>query len=290
MKKHICRLIAFLLCLMFVSCDPKTSDNNSSAPENSVGNTSISETQSTDESKDVSEPATEESNVSGLKPPPADPEDFFPCCALSAHSAKEYADKLMALKTEINGSDKLDSLSASCYANLDSLIDAGYIFNPSYDGVYAENENKPENSSTIESVFWDDGFISIVYYCKNDNDAIVRVQVGYPNESMANLIKEHGIDGFRMYCSDSKQPLSKYSAEEIAALGYESVKIVDADFGGKTYSALKYINHKDSHINVFSFMYEGKVISISYKYMDESTGKNPDDILKLIKLEKIELK
>lgn len=297
MKKHVCILIAFLLFLMFASCDPKTSDDTSSAPESSVDTSAVSEIQSADdsqtkpdESREVSGPTSEEGDISGPQLS-IDPEGF-PYRLVRAHNANELADKLIALNDRLNSSEAQEANAADIdwYSELGKIMSAGYIFNPSYDGFYAENEDPTsENSQKIEMFFDADKCIAIVYYCKNDYDATVQVQVTYPNQSMANLITKHGIDGYRMYYDGVEKPLAQYSKDEISEFGCKNVELSKIDFCGGKYDAIKYVQDKTTGENIASFMYEGVIVTVSYQYRNEEVAAthDADEMLDLIKMEKV---
>lgn len=315
-KKYICIIITFLLRLAFAACDTNTPEPISSGDE-STQDIEIKSTQSEPTSQIVEsttdKKSVEESSIAQSVEPSApveqsaeeqneqseentvsepflsiDPE-YFPYRTLSAHSAKELAAKIVELNDELNKDDvqKFDPDEQKYFVNIGKIISDGFIFNPSFAGNYAETEDMSKNSSKIEMIFWDTGSINIIYYCRNDDDIWAMVQVEYPNDTINDLISKHGIDGYRMYYSKSDKPIQKYTEAERAALT-ESVDIKQIELDGSEYTAIKY--GKSSRNNAYTVTIEinGKVINLNYKYKNDET-KNPDDILKTVCFDKVEL-
>ncbi len=299
MKKRICILISLLLCFTFASCIAETPIDTPSVPEISVGASSVSEIQSADdsqaepdESQDVSEPTSEDGDVS-VPQLSYDPESF-PYRIIRAHNANELANKLIALDERLHSTEAQDVNAADIdwYSELGKIISAGYIFNPSYDGFYAENEDPAsDNSTKIEMFFNYDKCVVIMYYCKNDYDATVQLQVTYPSQSMVNLITKHGIDGYRMYYDGVEKPLAQYSKDEISEFGCKNVELSSIDFCGGEYDAIKYVQDKITGENIASILYDDVIVTISYQYRNAELAAthDADEMLDLIKMEKVEL-
>ena len=295
MKKILCLFTAIITIMSFAACGNGDIESGSMGQE--ISKTEISrqnEQPSENESSfaEVSEPVSEEisepvSEEVSRKDPEQhiDPEDF-PYRRFSAHSAAELVNKLKEANEKING-DKASDFNMKdidYLAPLSGILAQGFIFNPSVDGIYAENDPNSVYGK-IEMIFDRDGMVTIIYYCRNDNDVWARVQINYPEEKAGQLIAKYGADGFRMYCSGSEKPLSSLTTQEIAAMEHDSVSIQNILFEGKTFEALKYVNESRGHTNTVTFLYEDVIVTINYKYRDSDA--NIDDILGTIKLEKL---
>lgn len=302
-KKYICILTAFILCLSFVACDTNTPEPISNN-DNSTFSTATSfdgkfDEKSNDKIIDASsEAASAEVNSSdGQSDQSAesttsepflsiDPEGF-PYRLFKANNAKELVEEIVKLNAELNNDiQKLDPEKPDYFANLNKIIADGYVINPSVDGVYAETDT-PNNKGNIEMLFNDDSSIVIMYYCKNDNNMWVKFQVEYPNSALQSLIDRYGIEGYQMHYGNIKKPISEYTVEDKATLSCEKLSLEKSDVGRGKYDVIKTTKRKRDSANDVTFLYEGKIISVSYKYRDEA--KNPDDILKTISFDKVEL-
>lgn len=287
MKKSICIIISILIVAAFAAC------GKSEAPE-------ISTTSKTPE--DVSVVKSEApSTESGVEAPSTteesdpllcqDPEGFD-YRVVKAHNAEELVQKLKSLYEQLND-DKADKFTArerEMFSSLGSILESGYIFNPSYDGKYAENEDLTATTSLkVEVVFWSDGTANAVYYCQNDSDIRTELQVFYPNAKMVEFLNKHGIEGQRMYNAGNEKPVSEYTAEEVAALGYESMKVEKITCDGQQYDAIKYTGDKLDGTDKISFICDNKIIIASFCYNDPELAatKNSEEIFETLKLEKV---
>mgnify|MGYP004499174607 FL=1 len=295
MKKIICLFTAIIIIMCLAACGNDDIESGSEGQEISKTEISRQDEQSfEDESSfaEVSEPVSEEisepvSEEVSRKDPEQhiDPEDF-PYRRFSAHSAAELVAKLKDIHTGLNDGSAFEGnvKEADYYAPIGGILAKGFIFNPSVDGIYAEN-NPNSLYGKIEMIFDSDGMVTVIYYCRNDNDVWARVQINYPEEKAGQLIAKYGADGFRMYCSGSEKPLSSLTTQEIAAMEHDSVSIQNILFEGKTFEALKYVNESRGHTNTVTFLYEDVIVTINYKYRDSE--RDIDDILDTIKLEKL---
>ena len=287
MKKLLCLFTAIIIIMFLAACGKNDAESSSEGQEISKAEISRQDEQPSEgESSfvEASEPVSEE--VSRKDPEQhIDPEDF-PYRVVSAHSAAELVAKLKEIYTGINDGSAFEGnvKEADYYAPIGGILAKGFIFNPSVDGIYAEN-NPNSLYGKIEMIFDRDGMVTVIYYCRNDNDVWARVQINYPEEKAGQLIAKYGADGFRMYCSGSEKPLSSLTTQEIAAMEHDSVSIQNILFEGKTFEALKYVNESRGHTNTVTFLYEDVIVTINYKYRDSDA--NIDDILDTIKLEKL---
>lgn len=302
MKKYICVIMAFLLCLAFAACttekpdDPISSDvesiqdteskaqQNEPASQNVESTAISSDNESTDEQSEQSKEGTVSEPFLSIDP------ESFPYRTLYASNAKEMAEKLIALKSKLADDDmqKFDPAKPDYFANLDKMLADGYIFNPSYDGIYADTDY----DRTIEATFWEDKTAVIWYHITVDNTRI-DIQISYLNNEIEQLIDQYGIDGYRIYFSEDKKPLSEYSVAEKASLGYKSVSVIDQEICGKTVPSIRYLEDASDKSNIVSLLYDNKVISVIYCcYDDETTTTLPaiEDIVKEIRLETVNLK
>ena len=151
MKKLFCLFTAIITIMSFAACGNDDIESGSMGQEISKTEISRQNEQSfEDESSfaEVSEPVSEEisepvSEEVSRKDPEQhiDPEDF-PYRRFSAHSAAELANKLKEANEKING-DKASDFNMKdidYLAPLSGILAQGFIFNPSVDGIYAENE------------------------------------------------------------------------------------------------------------------------------------------------------
>lgn len=317
MKKIICIIATFLMCLAFAACAVEKPDDPISSGDESMQNTESEPLQSEPTSQIVEsttdKKSVEESSIAQSVEPSAPVEqsaeeqneqseentvsepflsiapEYFPYRTLSAHSAKELAAKIVELNDELNKDDvqKFDPDEQKYFVNLGKIISDGFILNPSFSGNYAETEDISKSSAKIEMIFWDTGSINIIYYCRNDDDIWAMVQVEYPNDTINDLISKHGIDGYRMYYSKSDKPIQKYTEAERAALT-ESVDIKQIALDGSEYTAIKYGKSSRNNAYTVTIEIDGKVINLNYKYKNDETM-NPDDILNTIRFDKVEL-
>ena len=294
-KKYICIIIAFLLCLAFAACATNTPEpiSNSSEGAKSEPVSQVIEIPAESSAKDEPEEEPSEQSEEGTASEPflsEDPESV-PYRVLGARNAKELAAKLIELdgKLQSNEIKKLSPDEPDYFANLGKIIADGYVFNPSVDGEYAEIDAPDDDTDIIEAIFWEDKTVAIIYYCCVGDDKRVRVTVEYPNDDLKALVRQYGVDGYRMYHTDDKKPLSEYTEQEKAQLGttasFEKIAMANSE-----YDAVKYGKSKRDDTYLVRFELDNKIVSISYKYMgDVASQLNPDNILKTIRFDKVEL-
>lgn len=229
-------------------------------------------------------------DVSRDEPQPSiDPEDF-PYRRFSAHSAAELVNKLKEANEKING-DKASDFNMKdidYLAPLSGILAQGFIFNPSVDGIYAEN-NPEEAHGKIEMVFDGDQSVTAIYYCRNDDDVRVMLQITYPNESMNQLISQYGVDGYCMYVSKSDRPISQMTDQEkeTAGIGFRNGILGNIVIDGQSYETFKFPSG-DGENNLI-LICDGMPILIEYYYKSDElkATHDVDDILDTIKLEKL---
>ncbi len=156
------------------------------------------------------------------------------------------------------------------FSVLSDIVNGGWFLNPSCGGVYAEKK-EDETVSPISVTYT--GFIQVTYYCRrpeNGDSMLVNVHVTYPNQELKHLTDKNGIKGYQSYI---------YADQE----AYYGEK-VNITVDGKTFEAYKQLPSEEGDVTTVSFLYEGKVVSIEYKY---TNGENADGILDMIKLEKV---
>lgn len=301
MKKIICIIISILIVTSFAACGDTEKTENSENPEASSVSKASEAVSDTGADNSGTEPASkpddgEESSAPEQSSPNLcqDPEDFD-YRVVSAHNAEEFVKKLKDLYEELTD-DKADKFTAEekdMLSPIGTILKDGYVFNPSYDGKYAVNEDPNATTSLkIEAVFWKDGIATVTYYCQNDDDIKAQLSVVYPNAEMAELIKKHGIEGQRMYNAGNEKPVSEYTAADVTALGCESVKLEKITFDGKQYDSLKYTGMKRDGTDSIMFMSENKLIIANFRYNNAELAetKNTDDIFETLKLEKVSIK
>ena len=297
MKKLFCLFTAIITIMSFAACGNGDIESGSEGQE--ISKTEISrqdEQSSEDESSfaEVSEPVSEEisETVSGevsRKDPEQhiDPEDF-PYRRFSAHSAAELVNKLKEANEKING-DKASDFNMKdidYLAPLSGILAQGFIFNPSVDGIYAENDTS-ESHGKIEMVFDDNNLVTVIYYCRNDDDVWAMLQITYPNADVTRLISQYGAEGFGMYNANSDIRITEMTEQQKADSGFNNASIETISIDGEAYEAMKYA--RSSGGNCVTIVYDGFVVVISYKYTNQeyAATHDVDDILDTIKLEKL---
>ena len=216
-----------------------------------------------------------------------DPEDF-PYRRFSAHSAAELVNKLKEATEKING-DKASDFNMKdidYLAPLSGILAQGFIFNPSVDGIYAEN-NPEEAHGKIEMTFNDNHLVTVIYYCRNDDDVWAMLQITYPNADVTRLISQYGAEGFGMYNANSDIRITEMTEQQKADSGFTNASIETISIDGEAYEAMKYA--RSSGGNCVTIVYDGFVVVISYKYTNQeyAATHDIDDILDTIKLEKL---
>ena len=283
--------------MSFAACGNGDIESGSEGQE--ISKTEISrqdEQSSEDESSfaEVSEPVSEEisETVSGevsRKDPEQhiDPEDF-PYRVVSAHSAAELVAKLKEIHTGLNDGSAFDGnvKEADYYAPIGGILAKGFIFNPSVDGIYAENDTS-ESHGKIEMVFDDNNLVTVIYYCRNDDDVWAMLQITYPNADVTRLISQYGAEGFGMYNANSDIRITEMTEQQKADSGFTNASIETISIDGEAYEAMKYA--RSSGGNCVTIVYDGFVVVISYKYTNQeyAATHDVDDILDTIKLEKL---
>lgn len=297
MKKLFCLFTAIITIMSFAACG--TNDAESSSEGQEISKTEISrqdEQSFEDESSfaEVSEPISEEisepvSEEVSRKDPEQhiDPEDF-PYRRFSAHSAAELVNKLKEANEKING-DKASDFNMKdidYLAPLSGILAQGFIFNPSVDGIYAENDTS-ESHGKIEMVFDDNNLVTVIYYCRNDDDVWAMLQITYPNADVTRLISQYGAEGFGMYNANSDIRITEMTEQQKADSGFTNASIETISIDGEAYEAMKYA--RSSGGNCVTIVYDGFVVVISYKYTNQeyAATHDVDDILDTIKLEKL---
>lgn len=305
MKKLFCLFTAIITIMSFAACGNGDIESGSMGQE--ISKTEISrqnEQPSENESSfaDVSEPVSEEASetvseeisepvseeVSRKDPEQhIDPEDF-PYRRFSAHSAAELANKLKEANEKING-DKASDFNMKdidYLAPLSGILAQGFIFNPSVDGIYAENDTS-ESHGKIEMVFDDNNLVTVIYYCRNDDDVWAMLQITYPNADVTRLISQYGAEGFGMYNANSDIRITEMTEQQKADPGFTNASIETISIDGEAYEAMKYA--RSSGGNCVTIVYDGFVVVISYKYTNQeyAATHDVDDILDTIKLEKL---
>ena len=297
MKKLFCLFTAIITIMSFASCG--TNDAESSSEGQEISKTEISrqdEQSFEDESSfaEVSEPISEEisepvSEEVSRKDPEQhiDPEDF-PYRRFSAHSAAELVNKLKEANEKING-DKASDFNMKdidYLAPLSGILAQGFIFNPSVDGIYAENDTS-ESHGKIEMVFDGNNLVTVIYYCRNDDDVWAMLQITYPNADVTRLISQYGAEGFGMYNANSDIRITEMTEQQKADSGFTNASIETISIDGEAYEAMKYA--RSSGGNCVTIVYDGFVVVISYKYTNQeyAATHDIDDILDTIKLEKL---
>ena len=297
MKKILCLFTAIITIMSFAACGNDDIESGSEGQE--ISKTEISrqdEQPSEDESSfaEVSEPVSEEisepvSEEVSRKDPEQhiDPEDF-PYRRFSAHSAAELVNKLKEANEKING-DKASDFNMKdidYLAPLSGILAQGFIFNPSVDGIYAENDTS-ESHGKIEMVFDDNNLVTVIYYCRNDDDVWAMLQITYPNADVTRLISQYGAEGFGMYNANSDIRITEMTEQQKADSGFNNASIETISIDGEAYEAMKYA--RSSGGNCVTIVYDGFVVVISYKYTNQeyAATHDIDDILDTIKLEKL---
>ena len=288
---------AIITIMSFAACGNGDIESGSEGQE--ISKTEISrqdEQSSEDESSfaEVSEPVSEEisETVSGevsRKDPEQhiDPEDF-PYRVVSAHSAAELVNKLKEANEKING-DKASDFNMKdidYLAPLSGILAQGFIFNPSVEGIYAENDTS-ESHGKIEMTFNDNHLVTVIYYCRNDDDVWAMLQITYPNADVTLLISQYVAEGFGMYNANSDIRITEMTEHQKADSGFTNASIETISIDGETYEAMKYA--RSSGGNCVTIVYDGFVVVISYKYTNQeyAATHDIDDILDTIKLEKL---
>ena len=297
MKKLFCLFTAIITIMSFAACGNDDIESGSMGQEISKTEISRQNEQSfEDESSfaEVSEPVSEEisepvSEEVSRKDPEQhiDPEDF-PYRRFSAHSAAELANKLKEANEKING-DKASDFNMKdidYLAPLSGILAQGFIFNPSVDGIYAENDTS-ESHGKIEMVFDDNNLVTVIYYCRNDDDVWAMLQITYPNADVTRLISQYGAEGFGMYNANSDIRITEMTEQQKADSGFTNASIETISIDGEAYEAMKYA--RSSGGNCVTIVYDGFVVVISYKYTNQeyAATHDVDDILDTIKLEKL---
>ena len=297
MKKILCLFTAIITIMSFAACGNGDIESGSMGQE--ISKTEISrqdEQPSENESSfaEVSEPGSEEisepvSEEVSRKDPEQhiDPEDF-PYRRFSAHSAAELVNKLKEANEKING-DKASDFNMKdidYLAPLSGILAQGFIFNPSVDGIYAENDTS-ESHGKIEMVFDDNNLVTVIYYCRNDDDVWAMLQITYPNADVTRLISQYGAEGFGMYNANSDIRITEMTEQQKADSGFTNASIETISIDGEAYEAMKYA--RSSGGNCVTIVYDGFVVVISYKYTNQeyAATHDVDDILDTIKLEKL---
>lgn len=297
MKKLFCLFTAIITIMSFAACGNDDIESGSMGQE--ISKTEISrqdEQPSENESSfaEVSEPISEEisepvSEEVSRKDPEQhiDPEDF-PYRRFSAHSAAELVNKLKEANEKING-DKASDFNMKdidYLAPLSGILAQGFIFNPSVDGIYAENDTS-ESHGKIEMVFDDNNLVTVIYYCRNDDDVWAMLQITYPNADVTRLISQYGAEGFGMYNANSDIRITEMTEQQKADSGFTNASIETISIDGEAYEAMKYA--RSSGGNCVTIVYDGFVVVISYKYTNQeyAATHDVDDILDTIKLEKL---
>ena len=298
MKKLFCLFTAIITIMSFAACGNDDIESVSMGQE--ISKTEISrqnEQPSENESSfaEVSEPVSEEisepvSEEVSRKDPEQhiDPEDF-PYRRFSAHSAAELVNKLKEANEKING-DKASDFNMKdidYLAPLSGILAQGFIFNPSVDGIYAEN-NPEEAHGKIEMTFNDNHLVTVIYYCRNDDDVWAMIQITYPNEEAKRMLTQYGPDGFSMYLHNRDVPLSQMTEAQKAEYGLTSSSVQSITIDGTEHTAVKRVNTKHGG-NGITTIHDGFVVVISYKYTNQeyAATHDVDDILDTIKLEKL---
>ena len=297
MKKLFCLFTAIITIMSFAACGNGDIESGSEGQEISKTEISRQDEQSfEDESSfaEVSEPVSEEisepvSEEVSRKDPEQhiDPEDF-PYRRFSAHSAAELVNKLKEANEKIN-SDKASDFNMKdidYLAPLSGILAQGFIFNPSVDGIYAENDTS-ESHGKIEMVFDDNNLVTVIYYCRNDDDVWAMLQITYPNADVTRLISQYGAEGFGMYNANSDIRITEMTEQQKADSGFTNASIETISIDGEAYEAMKYA--RSSGGNCVTIVYDGFVVVISYKYTNQeyAATHDVDDILDTIKLEKL---
>ena len=297
MKKLFCLFTAIITIMSFAACGNDDIESGSMGQE--ISKTEISrqnEQPSENESSfaEVSEPVSEEisepvSEEVSRKDPEQhiDPEDF-PYRRFSAHSAAELVNKLKEANEKING-DKASDFNMKdidYLAPLSGILAQGFIFNPSVDGIYAENDTS-ESHGKIEMVFDDNNLVTVIYYSRNDDDVWAMLQITYPNADVTRLISQYGAEGFGMYNANSDIRITEMTEQQKADSGFTNASIETISIDGEAYEAMKYA--RSSGGNCVTIVYDGFVVVISYKYTNQeyAATHDVDDILDTIKLEKL---
>ena len=297
MKKILCLFTAIITIMSFAACGNDDIESGSMGQEISKTEISRQDEQSfEDESSfaEVSEPVSGEASepvseeVSRKDPEQhIDPEDF-PYRRFSAHSAAELVNKLKEANEKING-DKASDFNMKdidYLAPLSGILAQGFIFNPSVDGIYAENDTS-ESHGKIEMVFDDNNLVTVIYYCRNDDDVWAMLQITYPNADVTRLISQYGAEGFGMYNANSDIRITEMTEQQKADSGFINASIETISIDGEAYEAMKYA--RSSGGNCVTIVYDGFVVVISYKYTNQEYAATHDvvDILDTIKLEKL---
>ena len=138
-------------------------------------------------------------------------------------------------------------------------------------------------------VFDGDQSVTAIYYCRNDDDVRVMLQITYPNESMNQLISQYGVDGYCMYVSKSDRPISQMTDQEkeTAGIGFRNGILANIVIDGQSYETFKFPSG-DGENNLI-LICDGMPILIEYYYKSDElkATHDIDDILDTIKLEKL---
>lgn len=297
MKKILCLFTAIITIMSFAACGNGDIESGSMGQEISKTEISRQDEQSSEYessfaevsepvSEEISEPVSEE--VSRKDPEQhIDPEDF-PYRVVSAHSAAELVAKLKEIYTGLNDGSAFEGnvKEADYYAPIGGILAKGFIFNPSVDGIYAENDTS-ESHGKIEMVFDDNNLVTVIYYCRNDDDVWAMLQITYPNADVTRLISQYGAEGFGMYNANSDIRITEMTEQQKADSGFTNASIETISIDGEAYEAMKYA--RSSGGNCVTIVYDGFVVVISYKYTNQeyAATHDVDDILDTTKLEKL---
>ncbi len=305
MKKLFCLFTAIITIMSFAACGnddiesgsmgqeiskTEISRQNEQPSENESSFAEVSEPGSEEASEPVSEEISEQVSEEVSRKDPEqhiDPEDF-PYRRFSAHSAAELVNKLKEANEKINGNKASDfnMKDIDYLAPLSGILAQGFIFNPSVDGIYAEN-NPEEAHGKIEMTFNDNHLVTVIYYCRNDDDVWAMIQITYPNADVTRLISQYGAEGFGMYNANSDIRITEMTEQQKADSGFTNASIETISIDGEAYEAMKYA--RSSGGNCVTIVYDGFVVVISYKYTNQeyAATHDIDDILDTIKLEKL---
>ena len=293
MKKILCMFTAIITIMSFAACGNDDIESGSEGQEISKAEISRQDEQpSENESSfvEASEPVSEE--VSHEDPHHSYDED--PTYKLiMTHNIDDLAAKFRDVLRRMNSDDEESAQMSDnvreIYSPLRKIFEEGYILDPTLNGVHAEND--PElHYGAIEAIFRKEHTASIVYYCITD-EVIAGIQVTYPNDEINSLMLRHGIEGFRMYYAGNEKKLSDYTTQEIADVGFDSIRVQNVQFGGKACEAIVYGTNLHDGTSRVTFMYAGKVIIVSYLYYDLSLRATcgANDVLAAIEFDRYDL-
>ena len=94
-----------------------------------------------------------------------------------------------------------------------------------------------------------------------------------------------------MYYAGNEKKLSDYTTQEIADVGFDSIRVQNVQFGGKACEAIVYGTNLHDGTSRVTFMYAGKVIIVSYLYYDLSLRATcgANDVLAAIEFDRYDL-